>query len=207
MRDLKKSETQEIREIKSAIPLIKTLDPSWNCHENVGWQILRLNGDYRNIVIEFYRDRPFHFNPLFLMDFPPFPRESFQDYERRVKDSVGENIACQRGQFRGFKIDRNDLVPHTIRFPHPLIRPLLPIDKLRPLMIKKGRHPESWSRNLLVYELSRARVKDMEIARWLFGAKSSTEWLPYDRKHPDLVKIAKIKKAMEKFVSEAYPLI
>ena len=174
-------ETADIRKIKSAIPLIKNLHPSWNCPDNIGWQILRLNKEYREHIFKFYHRHymptdsfvfPGSGNILLQTDFPPLPQESFQDYERRVTDWAEDMIVSQVGMFRGLKIDKNDLIPSTIRFPHPFIRPLLPLHKFHALTIRRG-HPQNWLENLLIYELSRAGVKNAEIGRLILGMEKS----------------------------------
>lgn len=95
-------------------------------------------------------------------------------------------------------------IPWVVRFPSPFL-----LNKLPPWPEKgksiKGR-PQNWARNLLVYELSQAGMKNMQIARLLFGVDKSTEYRPDNPKHPILVKIAKAKKAMKKIVVESFPL-
>ena len=98
------------------------------------------------------------------------------------------------------------LIPYQIRFPFPRLIDGIHLHGL-PMMGKGiGRHrKENWPINLLVYELSEAGMKNMEIARLLFGVEKSTEFRPDEIKHPILVKIAKIKDRVEGYVSEIYP--
>ncbi len=210
-------ESSGIQKIKNAIPSIKSLHPTWNCAEHIGWQILRLNQAYREAVERHYekkfrfqywlsKDKGSHSHmsyPLFV-DYPPLPQEPFPDYEKRVTASVEDNIISQKGLFRGVKVDKNDLIPYSIRFPCPLIRPLLPLHKFKSLMTRKGTPIKDWSQNLLVYELSLAGMKNAEIGRLLFQMGSS-RWSVGDPKHPILVKIAKIKKSIGGIVSQCYP--
>jgi hypothetical protein len=71
---------------------------------------------------------------------------------------------------------------------------------------ERGR-PPNWATNPLVYELSQAGMKNMDIARLLFGIQKSHK--SYDEglgKDPILVKINTIKKTVKKVVFQAYPL-
>jgi|GEM_PF-1337872 hypothetical protein len=68
---------------------------------------------------------------------------------------------------------------------------------------ERGR-PQNWATNLLVFELSQAGMKNMDIARLLFGIEKSTNHWP--DKHPILVRIDDIKKTVQKAVSKAFPL-
>jgi len=84
------------------------------------------------------------------------------------------------------------------------------LDKLPPIPgfgygKRRGRRIEDWAKNLLIYELSRAGLKDMEIARLVFGVEKSTEWSA--PKHPILVKISKVKEAMKELISQSYPFL
>lgn len=208
---------REIQEIKSVTPLIRNLHPSWNCPEHIGWQILRLNRSYRQYVLKFHPVIVMgsitipgisRFTPpdprahAIFRDFFPIPQESFQDYETRVTRYVEEMVAHQVGLWRGFKFDKNALIPHTIRFPHPWIRPLLPLHKLSALTIRRG-HPQDWLLNLLIFELSQAGIKNAEIGRLLFGMKKSRPSAS-EPKSPILVRINKTLKQTEKIVSESY---
>jgi hypothetical protein len=66
---------------------------------------------------------------------------------------------------------------------------------------KKGR-PHNWGFNLLVYELSQAGMKDMEIARYFYGIEKSTGNFP--DKETTLVRINTIKNTVDRHVSQAY---
>jgi hypothetical protein len=93
-------------------------------------------------------------------------------------------------------------IPWQIHFPHTFF-----LDKLPPWPEKKARRgrPQDWALNLLVYDLSRAGAKDMEIDRLLFDLKKSTE--TYLSEHQVLVRIATIKKTVYEAVSNAYPIL
>ena len=195
-------ESPEIQEIKGVIPLILSLPTSWNCPEHIGWQMLRLNKKYRQDFDQLYRDhRNVGSNQFLFGEFPPREQEAFEDYEIRATELAQDLFASQAGLWRGSKIDRNALIPYFNRFPNPLIRPLLPLDKLRAHLTRRG-HPTNWLKDLLVYELSMAGVRNAEIGRLIFKIGSSRPSAG-NPKHPVLVKIAKIKKTIEKLV-EAY---
>lgn len=101
-------------------------------------------------------------------------------------------------------IDRHNFgktlpLPWTIRFPCPMF--LCEIPDSSKARKKKGR-PHNWGFNLLVYELSQAGMKDMDIARLLFGVQRSTE--NYPDKESALVRIYTIKNTIGNAVSQAY---
>lgn len=95
-------------------------------------------------------------------------------------------------------------IPWIFRFPWPNYIARLPSSRGKGTTFR-GRPPK-WAENLLIYELSQAGMKNMEIARLLFGVDKSTEYRPGNPKHPILVKIAKTKEAMKKIVLESFPL-
>jgi len=253
IRDLEKP--ADIEEIRNVIPLIKNLHPSWNHPEYIGWQILRLNKDYQKYVIAFYKN--FHlwadlsFYGFLFANFPPRPKESFDDYihryvidDKKIHYWIHGSMLCWLKMFPlSDRIPLDQLwdlrkktggiihhhpkeigiidfdyfvkyvhikfshlpAPHNVRFLHASVLELTTsIDKDYSLVRGKGR-PQNWLINLLIYELSEAGMKNMEIARLLFEIDSSTEYWPDETKHPILVKIATIKRAIEKTVSKAYP--
>jgi hypothetical protein len=89
-------------------------------------------------------------------------------------------------------------IPWTVRFPTTYF-----LNKIPPWCnegkIKSGRPPKDWASNLLVYELSQAGMKNMEVAKLLFRERS--EKLDKD---PVLVRINTIIKTVEKAISHAY---
>ncbi len=93
-------------------------------------------------------------------------------------------------------------IPWQLHFPHEFLLNKLP-HWPEEGMTKRGR-PQDWALNLLVYELSKAGAKSMEIASLLFDAKKSTE--TYLSEHQILVRIATIKKTIHKAVSSTYPI-
>lgn len=102
-------------------------------------------------------------------------------------------------------LNRRIPFPYNVRFLCPWVDMYgTSIDMNYSLARGKGR-PQNWLINLLIYELSEAGMKNMEIARLLFGVDSSTEYWPDETKHPVLVKIATIKRAIGKTISKAYP--
>ncbi len=255
IHDLEKPPDTE--EIQNVIPLIKNLQTSWNHPDYIGWQILRLNKDYQKYVIAFYKN--FHlwadlsFYGFLFANFPPCPKESFDDYvhryaidDKKIHFWIDGCMLCLQKPSRGFLSDSIPIdqlmdlrkktkkliqyhpkemgiidfdyflknvdikyphfpAPHCVRFLHlSVAEHTTSLDKDWSLVCGKGR-PQNWLINLLIYELSEAGMKNMEIARLLFEIDSSTEYWPDETKHPILVKIATIKRAIEKTVSKAYP--
>lgn len=163
---------------------------------------------------------------FFFIDFPPLPKETFGDWKGRLDNKCSDYIEkicneySRHNRDRGLSISESNFnailksfnnqlngkfapIPHSIRFPLPI---LLNDFSRYPLgrLLKEKRRPTNWALNLSVYELSQAELKDMEIARLLFGIKKSTERFP--KKHSVLSQISNIKKAVQATVSQAYPL-
>lgn len=204
--------------LKRTFHVFLNLHPSfWKNEYFLRWQIIRLNPEYRTAVEKIWRDRwanegkgnqqqieEYFFD---FRDCIPSKTDTFETWEFAGWISEDNN-----GR-RRFGIEVRDLmekwhvdfppIPWVFRFiPRGHLNQLPPIPgvgygKLR------GRPIEDWAKNLLVYELSHAGMKDMEMARLMFGVKKSTEWSA--PKHPIIVKIAKTKGSMEKLISQAYP--
>lgn len=217
-----------IETIKQSIPIIQSLDPSfWDDANFLTWQIIRLNRKYQEFILRLWGKKSkklVYKLDLFFEDFPPLPGESFEEWNDRLEnycfdyiEKIFEHITSPENN-KGLTISKKNFslflkslnklfnvkfvpIPHTIRFPSPVLLSDFAHYPMERLFKKKGR-PTNWGLNLLVYEFSQAGMKDMQIARLLFGVGSST----YLDKHPALVRIENIKKTIGKVVSQAFPL-
>jgi len=144
----------------------------------------------------------------FYKDFPPDAGERYLDWMDRLGRFNDQFLYGILGMWLlgcdlVWLIDRNNFgktlpLPWTIRFPCPMF--LYEIPGSRKARKGKGR-PQDWGFNLLVYELSQAGMKNMDIARQLFGVKKPPGSI---YKEPTLVRINTIKKTIGEAVSQAY---
>jgi len=234
-------ESNQLKEIKRAIPSIMKLHPSfWENSRFLQWQFMRLNQKYREefdaywneywpwksgysedlrirkrlyykwVVKNFEDPKRLYEDILsFYRDFRPKAGEPYLHWRNRLGqfndqflyaiaglDILGTNLA--------WLIDRHNFgdifpLPWSIRFPCPMF-----LQEVRG-SYKKGKRkgrPQDLKHNLLVYELSQAGMKHMEIARLFYGIRESTEYTDY--KEPALVRINTIVATVRKHVSEAY---
>jgi len=226
--------TPVLEKIKESIPTIVSLRPCFWADTNfLYWQILRLNKNYQKAAEGVWKIHPLGqtvnqllYLSFFFEDFPPEQKESIHVWEDRLEpqssradwdlrslikiSSLSQNTYPPPSPPSIFRYFSKSLglgfqpIPHHVRFPLPILLSNLSDSPLKDFFEKKGRPPK-WARNLLIYELSQAGMKDMEIARLLFGVKKSTENWPDKPKHPILAKIYKTKRTMEKIISESYP--
>ena len=116
-----------------------------------------------------------------------------------IRSGRKEKMVFSPGKLKSY---RPPPIPWTVRFPSPSN-----LNEIPPWP-KKGKtirgRPQNWGKNLIVYELSQAEMRDMEIARLLFGIEKSTEFYP--QKDPILVRINTMKETVKKAVSQVYPL-
>lgn len=213
---------RDVEPIKRSIPIIRTLHPSfWKSSTFLTWQIIRLNEGYRNFIDNIWKNLIELENDfaIFFEEFPPEQGESIGHWIERDNKSLKlwreiETIslvhvvteqAAGNPLTNPLELKTPIPIPYTVRFPKPCL-----ITRVRSLpaetLFKKKGQPPKWDRNLLIYELSQAGMKNMEIARLLFGVKKSTENWPRILKHPKLVRIADIKKVIRNTVSKAYPV-
>jgi hypothetical protein len=206
--------------LKKMIPILLNLHQSfWENQHFLRWQLMRLNTEYQTSVEKIWYEK---WTGAGITE-----RQQIEKYFFDFRDGIPRKIdTYQTWKFtawieednngeRRFGIKVAELmekwkinfppIPWVFRFiPRGYLDQLPLIPGYRNDRPPRGRPIEHWARNLLVYELSQAGMKNMETARLLFGVKKSTEnWLKAP-KHPVLVKIAKVKKAMEKLVSKSY---
>jgi hypothetical protein len=154
-------------------------------------------------------------------EFKPSTEESIEDWRTNIGDIFMDNLNWEslisllcaiekenseiRSLMPGWCIRgiKPSPIPWTVRFPIPFMLDRFPDWPEEGKKIK-GRPPK-WAENLLVYELSQAGMKDMDIVRLLFRIDKSTEFYP--DKNPILVRINTIKKTVQKVVSQAYPFL
>jgi hypothetical protein len=215
-----KKKTAYLDYLKKTIPIFLNLHPSfWENQHFLRWQLIRLNTEFQTNVEKIWRDRWISAEiteqqqiEKYFFDFRdcvPRKIDTYQTWKFTgwvEKDKNGERrFGIKVAELMGkWKINFPP-IPWVFRFtPRGYLDqlPLIPgYGNDRP---PRGRPIQDWPRNLFVYELSQAGMRNMEIARLLFGVKKSTENWRHQPKHPVLVKIARVKKAMEKLVSESY---
>lgn len=209
--------TYDFEKIKESIPIIKNLHPSfWESTEFLTWQIVRLNLDYQAFIVKLWGNIPIwgdmDYLNFFFMNYSPLPQESFDDWEERFVDddinyfnrfaiSLPQNYEEYFNSFPKYIKFKFAPIPYTVRFPLPILLNIFPYLTVGRRSFKPKGRPQDWATNLLVYELSRAGMKNMEIARLLFGVEKSTEKWP--DKHPILVRIDTIKKTVQKAISKS----
>ena len=211
--------TYSVERIKESIPLIENLHPSfWDEPEFLTWQIVRLNRDYQKFIVHLWGNihlwgdvdslnfLSVDYLPLFQESIDDWKaKERFAEYNLRYFERFPFFISGRYKEFFNslpnyFKV-RFAPIPHSVRFPLPILLNIFPYLKVGRRYFKLKGRPQDWGRNLLVYELSQAGMKNMEIARLLFGVEKWTERWP--DKHPILVRIDAIKKTVEKAISQS----
>jgi len=216
----KNKKTAYLDYLKKTIPIFLNLHSSfWEDQLFLRWQLIRLNADYQASVEKTWHDRwtraaiteqqqieKYFFD---FRDCIPRKIDTFQTWEfagwveedkngsRRFGIQVAELMENWRVNFPP--------IPWVFRFtPRGYLDQVSLIPGYGHGKPKRGRPVEDWAKNLLVYELSEAGMRNMEIARLVFGVKKSTENWPSVPKHPILVKIAKVEKAMKRKISKSY---
>ncbi len=223
----KLQETPDITAIVRDIPVVRGLDPSfWKDQGFLTWQVIRLNENCRNNILRSWKSPQLHNTSIlphlafFFTNYAPAPNQTIGDWQKRLDLETGiisdrlrlilyrkslPNESYPILPFSTFKVFRKSFnlsippISYHIRFPLPILLTEFNL----PLGKGRGR-PRHWAEDLLIYELFKAGKKDMEIARLLYGAKSSTNG-KVGFKHPALVEIGRIKKEMEVLVSQSYP--
>lgn len=209
--------TYDLGQIKESIPIIKNLHPSfWESPNFLTWQIVRLNTDYQTFIVKLWGNIPLWEDMdslnFFFMNYSPLPQESFDDWEERFGDddmnyfdrfafSLTQNYKEYFNSFPKYTRFKFAPIPHTVRFPLPILLLIFPYLTVGRAYFKPKGRPQDWATNLLVYELSRAGMKNMEIARLLFKVEKSTGKWP--DKHPILVRIDTIKETVKKAISKS----
>lgn len=215
-----KNKTAYLDYLKKIMPAYLNLRHSfWENQHFLRWQLLRLNPEYQTIVEKIWHDKwtsggiteqqeieEYFFD---FRDCIPRKIDTYQTWEFAGwlgKDKTGKtrlpiNIAKLMEKWKvAFPP-----IPWVFRFtPRGYLDQLPLLPEYDHWKSKRGRPIEDLAKNLLIYELSKVGMKNMEIARLIFGVRNSTEFWLDQPKHPILVKIAKMKIAMDKLVSESY---
>lgn len=214
--------TAYLDHLKKTIPILLNLHRSfWQNRHFLRWQLIRLNTEYQAAVEKIWRDRWTHARKI--------ERQEIEELFFDFHDCIPRKIDTYRTwEFAGWskddKIGKRRFgvqIPELkamwkVNFPPiPWVFRFIPRGYLNQLPRipgygygkPRGRPIKLWAKNLLVYELSQSGMKNMEIARLVFGVKKSTEYWLKTPKHPILVKIAKVKEAMNEIISKSYPLL
>lgn len=151
---------------------------------------------------------------VYYKDFVPRIGENVNEWKRRLRlnkltNSFLENVVDTENNLKFrlglinrylFKCEDIFPVPWFTHFPFPafLYEIFVPNDCMP--ASRRGRR-QDWPKNFLIYELSKAGMKNWEIAYLLFG----TEKIKYPDKDPFSVRINVIKKELDKLISSIYP--
>jgi hypothetical protein len=202
------------------VPVFINLHQSfWENQQFLEWQLIRLNAEYQKSVEDIWHDRwtragiteqqqieKYFFDfrdciPGKVATYQTWESAGWLEEDKNGKRRFGIEVAKLKAMW---KVDFPP-IPWIFRFTARGYLDQLPlISGYGSVRLKRGHPIKDWAKNLLVYELSEAGMKNMEIARLVFGVEKSTENWPAEPKHPILVKISKVKKTMKKIISESY---
>lgn len=203
--------------LKKMIPILLHLHPSfWEDQHFLRWQLIRLNEEYQRTVEKIWRDRwtraeiteqqQIEQYFVYFSDMIPRPPKSeiFLTWGSitgwEIKDKDGKiHLPIRTAQLmKKWNVDFPP-IPWVFRF-----TPNGYLQQIPPAKRERGHQVENWAKNLAVYELSQAGMKNAEIGRLLFGMDKSRISV-FNTTHPILVEIAKIKKRIKKKAAKSFP--